>query len=388
MKKILAIILSIAMLFGVLAINTSAEELPTVTLVTNEGSPVKAGDTTYFTVKFENYDSIKAFDVTITVPKAITIGEITATGLEANGAHKDTNYTIKDNVVRFVDLTTTNNQPKITFAATVADGTTESPVITVSGEYATSGTSKADFVDGAEGTFEIKKDVVSETVEIPENETSVTIEQPKAEAGQEKPTKFIPYGSVYKKVDGKYVFAAKDKETGSFAVTEEGYEVKSFDIPENGITTYGISENTADSSVIRFGNYTNTYNSNAEYGTLVFEGNWVALKNYYIQKGYTVAQLVKAICEKYDDTLAKVQGAEYIYYKVPTDEGTATVNVYRFKQKNHMWMSSDGTVLEYALRVSGLTESETYTGVAYSKLDSKITVSEKVQSVVKETKTQ
>ena len=87
MKKTLAIILTLVMIFGVVAFNTSAEEAtttPTVSIITNKGSAVEVGDTTYVTVKFENFDSIKGVDVDITADETITLGDVEAYGFKGN----------------------------------------------------------------------------------------------------------------------------------------------------------------------------------------------------------------------------------------------------------------------------------------------------------------
>ena len=83
MKKILAIILSVVMLFGVLTINTfAADSDPKVTLITNEGSPVDKNTDTYLTVRLDNFSSIKGMDITITSDSGLIFKSVQATGLK------------------------------------------------------------------------------------------------------------------------------------------------------------------------------------------------------------------------------------------------------------------------------------------------------------------
>lgn len=379
MKKVLAIILSIAMLFSVLAINTYAEANPTVTVITNAGSPIAEGVHTYLTVRFDNFASIKGMDITIAADGA-ELGEVDVTGF--NGLVENENFTEVNTAdkheIHIVDLTGSSSTGKITFEVTAP---AEDALITVSGKYADSGKTLFNIAD-ALGNLEVKKEVVVEVVkpEVGEEITEqnpVVIEQP-AEV-QDQPKKFIPYGSVYKEVDGEFVYADKDQATGSFTVTEEGYQVQSFDVPENGITTFGVSENTEVANTIRFGSYSEKVEDADFHGTMIFEGDWMTLKNYYIQKGYSVQQFVEAIYKNYDKTMAANPEAKYVYY---TLKGK-TIKVYKFKQQKHMWKSSDNKVLEYALRVGGLKDNETYTGVAYSEKDGVPTISAEVKSVTR-----
>ncbi len=402
MKKVLAIILSIAMLFGVLAINTVAETTanPTVTLVTNEGSPVAKGTPTYFTIRFDDFASIKGMDVTITADQYITLESVETDGGFPD-AEPNKNYKIENDgethTIRFVDLTNGANNGKLIFKAVVPTNAepTADPTITVTGQYAENGKTLFEFVAPAKGddtgNFVLEKKIESATVTVPDNADKVEVEgetlyKLPVEELVNTAKKFVPYGSVYKKEGDKFVFAEKD-ENGNF-IADSDYTVDSFDIPANGITTFGVSENTEDTSVIRFGSYSDKRiekNKNAaSHGTMVFEGDWVALKNYYIKRGYTVQQLLDMIYKNYDATIAQ-KGGKFVYYKVPTEEEgkTTKVNVYKFDQTKYMW--KDANVSEYAIRLTNAKDNITYTAVAYSKdsAGNLVQISENVKSETK-----
>jgi hypothetical protein len=81
MKKILAVILTIVMLLGIAVFNSSADvtdRYPTVTLVTNSGSPLdiegdvaQDGHEYIFTVRFDTFILIRGIDITIDADEAM-----------------------------------------------------------------------------------------------------------------------------------------------------------------------------------------------------------------------------------------------------------------------------------------------------------------------------
>lgn len=368
MKKLLAIILTVVMLLGVVAISTTAAEAtPKVTIVTNEGSAVAKGVTTYFTVRFDNFASIKGIDVTITADQNIELGKVTTTGFPTAG--KDVNYTEEnegtEHTIRFVDLTS-GSDGKIIFEATVPENavTTGDPSITVIGKYAEDGKTLFEVTAPAAGTFELVKEIATTPVE-----TEQTVTAPA--------NKFIPYGSVYTGSSDNATFVEKNAD-GTFTAPA-GAVYQSFDVPSNGITTFGASNDNEYSDRLRFGSYSNLNDGAKEHGTLVFEGDWLALKNFYIQNGYTVQQFVKSLYNDVTAKLAANPNAKFVYYNLGDGK---TINVYRFVQQNYMWKG--GNVLEYAVRLNGIKADTTYTGVAYSiASDNTVTISENVKSVTK-----
>ncbi len=363
MKKLLAVLLAVVMLFSVATICSSAEGTAKVTIVTNKGSAVDAGIITYFTVKFANFGEIKGADVIITANNDIVLDDINVTGFPQ--ASEGKNYTKKTEAgvttVRFIDLTNGANG-KITFKVTVpepADKTVvlEDPVINVVGKYAQNGTTLFNVDAPADGIFELTK-VIAATVNIDETaagqEVAVDFDETK---------KFVPQGAVYVN-NGNDTYSFAEKQTdGTFKATATGtYEYKAYDLPANDIATFGVSDDPEDNTKLRFGNYS-ALNANAtEHGTLIFEGNWLALKNLYIQNGYTVQEFVRAIYDAVTTKLANNPNATHVTYKIGEDK----INVYRFKQTKYMWKDDANGILEYAIRLRNVQAGKTYTGVAFS----------------------
>ena len=363
MKKLLAVLLAVVMLFSVATICSSAEETPKVTIVTNQGSSILVGDETYFTVSFDDFTTIKGMDVDVTVTNATGLKLEKSTGftfdLVENG-----NYKSGDTALKLVDLTGEKDGKLIFKVKPTAVGAK----IEVEGEYAKSGTELVD-VEGATATLDVVADFKPE--ETTTNDAATELAQPNDDT-------FIPYCSVLD-ADGKFV--AKDPATGAFALdASKKYTYSTFTKPsaDAGLITYGVSNEKNAPNNLRFGTYSvqaDTYN----HGTLIFEGKWEALRDHYIQKGYTIQEFVKAI---YKNALTKIEGYDYVSYKV----GSEKINVYIVPQTKVMWQSEDGKTLEYAVRVNNA--SGTYTGIAYSysktnSEDIKISVNARTTTVSK-----
>ncbi len=376
MKKILAIILSIAMLFSVLAINTFAEDTtPKVTLITNEGSAVDKNTDTYFTVRLDNFSSIKGIDITITADSGIAFKSVEATGLK-NTLEKDTNYTITDNKIRIVDLTVKDDNhvesAKINVKAYATTDENATPKITVEGKYAKDGKDLFN-ITTKPGVFEVNKTIKPTDIDITSGNVELSYEETTT-AGN-----FIPYGSVYKAVGNNFSFAKKDA-TGNFTISESGYKYDTYKIPENGITTFGVSFKNND---LRFGNYSKLNETDVKHGTMVFEGDWLALKEYYIKKGYDVKEILKAIYNDYDKKNPNRE-YQYVYYTVKDKNNVSQqVNVYKFDQKNYMWKGQDSAanVLEYAIRLVDYIPEKNYTAIAYSINGEEVKLSDNVKSI-------
>ncbi len=383
MKKTLAIISTLVMVFGAVAFTASAEEAtPTVTIVTNKGSAVEKGTTTYFTVKFENFASIKGIDVNITADEAITLGSVTSYGFKGDATTAEgVNYTESNDggvhTIRFVDLTA-GGDARITFAATVNVDTASDPKINVTGKYADSGKTFLTVDAPAEGTFELKKEIKEEDKLKSENTEKDAKIDIAPEAG-----KFIPQGSVYYKDGNNYVFATKD-ENGDF-IADKGagtYTYQSYTIPANGITTFGASKDLNNESALRFGSYSKLATDGATHGTMIFEGAWLELKNHYIKKGYTVQEILPAVYANVLSTLEKPEneGKTFVKYTV----NGKVVNVYIFGQKNYMWKDETKGILEYTLRLNGTESGKIYTAAAFSKTQAGVvTFTNDVKSVKK-----
>ena len=358
MKKLLAVLLAVVMLFSVATICSSAEETAKVTIVTNKGSAVNADVSTYFTVKFANFGEIQGADVTITADQNITLEDINVTGFPAANEGNNYSKTTVDGVttVRFVDLTN-GASGKITFKATVpSPAPAEDPIIKVVGKYAQNSTTLFEVAAPADGIFELTK-VIAAT------KTGETAAGQEVAVDFDGTKKFVPQGAVYVN-NGNDTYSFAEKQTnGTFKATAAGnYEYKVYDIPANKIATFGVSDDPEDKTKLRFGNYSALNAADVEHGTLVFEGNWLALKNLYIQNGFTVQELVKAFYEAVTAKLAANPSATHVTYTVGSDK----INVYRFKQTRYMWKDDTNGILEYAIRLRNVQEKTTYTGVAFS----------------------
>ncbi len=377
MKKVLAVVLTLVMLIGAFSFSTSAEDTttPTVTIITNEGSAVTEGTQTYFTVRFDNFSTIKGVDVTITA-SAGTLGDVQSFEFK-DSAEKNVNYTVDGNTIRFVDLLKNGaNNARLVFPATAPAA---SATINVIGKYAKDGSTLFD-ITTQPGTFEVKT-VVEEN---PIDQDVSTLPAPSVESKT-----FIPVGGVYKKVvDGDkttYTFANKN-DNGTFSLGEGGgYTYQSYDIPDNGITTFGISNDVNYPALIRFGSYTNIYDTTSIFGTMLFEGDWLALKNYYIQLGIDVQDFTKILYTNTRTILDKAEnaGKTHVIYTVPlNDGGTTKVKVYLFQQSNYMWKNETDGVLEFTIRLHGAKKDVTYTAAAYTvNKNGLVTISHDVKSV-------
>lgn len=387
MKKILAVLLAVIMLFSLTTFSSSAEgETPKVSIVTNQGSPVDGDTPTYFTVRFDNFQPIKGVDVTITASDGAKLGEVIAYNFKSEGKN-DIPYKINENKdnVRFIDLLKLGaNNARLVVAVTAP--AKNNATITVTGKYAESGMELFKGISDAKGIVEVKVKPTETLVE--ENTKDFT-------PNINTQTTFIPVGGVYKAttVGDKttYEMAVKnDDGTFSFKDNNGGFTYQEYKVPENGITTFGLSNDLNHPELLRFGNFSNLYNAtneNLEHGTMIFEGDWLELKHYYIALGYEVKDFVKALYNNASAILNKPEnianGITHVYYNVPkSDGGTTKVNLYLFKQKNYMWKDEDNNILEYTVRLHGAQKDVRYTGIAYSVDNGVVTISENAKSIV------
>lgn len=360
MKKALAVILAIVMLLSTSTFCSLADETPKVSIVTNQGSSIVVNNPTCFTVKFDNFTTIKGMDVVISVTNATDLDIDSASGFtfaEKITETKGENYKTDGATLKLVDLTG-KVDGKLTFNVTP---TAVDATVSVKGTYAKSGTELALVADAT-----AKLDVVKPAPDAVETENAATsLNQPNDDT-------FIPYGSV---VDSEGNMVAKET-TGSFTLDPaKKYLYSTFKKPsaEDCITTYGVTNEIDNKNNLRFGTYSILPNDTYKHGTLVFEGDWDALMKYYIKKGYSVQEFVKAI---YKNAITKINGYDFVKYTIP---GAGDINVYIVPQTKVMWQS--GNNLEYAVRVNGANANTTYTGIAYSYSDTDIKISDNARSV-------
>ena len=370
MKKTLAFLLSLAMLFTALSVNVFAAETttePTIEIVKNS---ISNGKTT-FAVKI-NGNPVKGVDITVNVEGVegddVAITGVSARNFDVTGALTDgEDYKIINNgkTLRAVGLQRdTATGEIISVTATATNGFT----INVSCDIATSDKTKVPLDAGETVTADapIEKTVEDDTVSQPEGEDY-----------------FIPYGSVFVKgTDGKYTYAEKGT-NGIFSRTS-GMTVKKFKIPTNGLGTFGISESMKETTnpSKQFGNYTNDYSNTYSYGTMIIVGDWTGFKDWYLaKKGYSDASLYEKVYNAFRTAMSEPQaaGKKYVQLSVP---GDINIQVYDVPQTKVMWQ--EGKVLEYAVRViNDDAESLTYSAAAYCiKGDNNVLLSKDILTTV------
>ena len=413
MKKILAIILTVAMLLGVVVFNSSADtteddtRLPIATLVTNDGSPLdkdglvtQNGSKFIFTLRFDYFIPIRGIDVTIEAGDAL-ITDVKTYNLPSavlGDKEFDENYVYKrdNHALRFVDINITG---KSRIVCNI-DSPSATTTVTATGKYADTGETLFKITTAPQNYEMLEPNDTKEA-------TSDTINQSNAKDGY-----FIPYGAVYKNGE----FAPKNTD-GSFS-NVNGYNYIQFKLPKevknkhnhtiNQLTPFGAATEidpkpetdnkflTNSAGSWRFGSYSeyddltetedSTETTKMQHGTMMFVGDWLSLKEYYVKQGNTVQQFVKAIYEEmtrlekseqlginYVDTFTY----HHVSYKVPdrnTGEDT-WIDVYKYPRKHYIWRDFgakyDGDKiteygkLEYAIRLHNMQPNRTYTAVAY-----------------------
>ncbi len=359
MKKVLAIILSIAMLFGVLAINTFAETTPTITI--DCGEAVKVGETTTINVNLTNFSGVKGIDLTVTAGEGIVFTDVTSAEI-ALDRETNINCKLEDQTFHIVDLTnvdtatiaitaTVNADAKVTAVAQLAK---DSKVLYASNEFS--------IVDG---------NVVVKTVEM--KGTVSGSEEAPVEFKNEDEGYFIPYGSVYvKNEDGSFTYVKKN-EYGIFNITESGVNWDKFEIPADGFGTFALSDtlNAMTTPAVQFATYSNKYATATKHGTMIIAGDWTEFKAKYSTK--TEAELIAKISEVYD---ANIGDNDYV--NLTFNSKVNAIRIKKINQKNFMWKND--SVLEYALRVNGLNANDDYAAVGYYVADDKINFSDTVMS--------
>ncbi len=405
MKRILAVILTIVMLLGVVMMNTNAAThttntaLPTATLVTNEGSPLdidgtvtQDGSDFIFTLRFDNFITIQGIDVEIMVNTASAAAD-TVSSTEQNvitsvktfnlpsaclGEKEfDENYVFlggHQEGIRFVDINITSKS-RIVLGVHSPSSTAS---VTVKGTYA----------DTGETLFKIETKPKDYEIFKPVEPTPVNgSTSPSAKTGY-----FIPYGGVYTTLENEATFATKNAD-GTFSDIKSDSKYIQFKLPKeirddnqelvNQLTAFGAATQI-EGDAWKFGSYS-TYDditaekteTDMQHGTMVFEGDWLALKKYYIHQGNTVQQFVKAIYEDMTKLEQNKQldinevdnpnnnGHHVTYNFTDIDDGSAKqVNVYKYPRKHYIWRDNKGQ-LEYAIRLHGVRNGQTYTSVAY-----------------------
>ena len=362
MKKTLALLLCLAMLFTALSVNVFAVENPSVTIVTNS---VSADGDTSFAIKLTGFESLKGLDMTVTATGDIKM--LSASAL--NFKDFDSDEIIK--IAEGTDYVISKDGHTLDIVGLQKD--VKGDIITVAAKVTGTATIAVTACDLAKSGSELYTAVTAATIApvsiapyvkpvsvtvpaIPVGQQTVKIEQSAAGEGY-----FIPYGSVYTVKDGVYNYKSKD-EYGKFDVTADTI-VQAFKLPEDGFATFGVSDSAVEEEDAKqFGNITTSYTKDKKYGTLVFIGQWEAFKDYNLsQKGYSEKVLVEKLYAAYN---AANPDGKYTF--VSFKSGDAVIRVYDVAQKNWMWKNETDGILEYAVRVYGLVDGSEYAAVAYN----------------------
>lgn len=358
MKKVTASIIAGALMISAMGINAFAAETatPKITVFGNENSPVAAGSEVSVDVRLSSLDGIKGMDITLAGDANVTLK-----GIETTGYTENENYTVKDNKIHIVELNSEKTVNLKVKAVAKADGVikVETP------KLAESGTKLAESVKTVDGTIKVA------TKETGTTETIGTL------TPSDAAKYFIPYGSVYTIENGVYKWIAKDQD-GNFKNVPSGANYQEFEIPENGITTFGASESIKEKNP-QFGTYALNV-AGKTCGTMSIVGDWEEFVKYYRENnGLTVDSLVKSVSDYYDGSITT--GYTHVILNWGANKKNA-LKIYKKDQVNWMW--KDGTNLQYALRVVGLETGDKCTAVGYVvDSDKKVTFSKIVKTAVK-----
>ena len=361
MKKTLALLLCLAMLFTALSVNVFAVENPSVTIVTNNVST--DGDTS-FAIKLAGFESLKGIDMTVTATGGIEMLSASALNFKDSEGNiveiaKDTDYVISDDgrTLHIVGLQKDVKGDIITVDANVtADAT-----ISVTADLAKSAEELYTETEIAPATITY---ATSSEVEVGNKEV---VEQ--ADAGEGY---FIPYGAVYNGTTDAPKYLPKD-ENGTFANVTADTTVVKFPIPANGFGTYGVSDGKLNSMLAKqFGNYVADYKPGTRtYGTLAIMGDWAEYRDYYLsKKGMSDAELVEMLYAKYKEKKDTGYANNYVAFGVKENDNKYIVQVMAVQQNNYLWRTADK--LEYGVRFLNVLSEREYATVAYYTEDNAI----------------
>ncbi len=354
-KKTFAVVLALAMVFTCLTAN-AASEGTSVNVSTAYSSDISKPVTVELHTK--NFGAVYGSDLTITLPTGFTVVNNEVEVKSGFEWVKDSNYVVNGNVIRFLDVRTTEGFDvafDVNIPAETAEGTYP---ITVTGQ----------FVDAYEAACTVTKNAGAIVVRI-DTTSSVT--------GTTEGY-FIPYGSVF---DG--TTAVEKDENGNFA---SGTVYTSFKLPEAavGVTTFGVSGRGADENKgydegIQFGSYAvNT--AGKKYGTLLImdeatNGSYADFMAHYTEQGRTASELYIALAKMYINAGATAGQKVRVKY----NNGSKSIIVACVAQTKHMWMGTvDGVAhLQYAVRVINPIANRIYTTVAYNYAEGNESVADK-----------
>lgn len=351
MKKTLALLLCLAMLFTALSVNVFAETTPSVTVVTHQSSAANKID---FAVTLKDFTDLKGVDLTIKGDDGVKFTGVTSSDLKSK-LELNENYVISqdEKTLHIVELATDIESAILVVNAEINNSVKHT--ITVEGQLAKSGKELFDPVKFNGG--EIAPYVAPEEVavpEIPEDATEITVTQELAGKNY-----FIPYGAVYNGDATDPDFALKE-EDGSFKGVKENTVIKKYAIPVGGFGTYAVTDSVPGKTPAKqFGNYVKEYNRAYAYGSLLITGDWTEFKNWWLtNKAYSDKELIEKIY-----AACKIANPDGKYNYVQFTKGDATVRIFDVAQTKFIWRND--TQLEYGVEVKGLADGNEYATVAY-----------------------
>ena len=346
MKKTLAFLICLAMLFTALSVNVFAAETdPTIEIVTNS---ISNGKTT-FAVKI-NGNPVAGVDIKVDVTDDAKITGVSAKNFDVeNTLTSDVDYKISEDKksLHAVGLQKDPNTGEIISVTATA---TNDFIINVSCDIATSSTNKVTRIDTATVTAYVEptlpKDVTVSAG------ASMTVPAP-AEGY------FIPNGAVYYESDNVVIDYVSKGTNGDFTVDKNAKYIV-FKIPTGGFGTYGVRDSVIDAKAKEFGNYVNSKQADKKYGTIVISGDWEGFKNYYItNKGKSESDLVKLIYKTYFEK--KKENRTYVPFQV----GESIIKVFNVAQTKILWENSGKTTFEYGVRMNNIQPNSDYATIAY-----------------------
>ncbi len=373
MKKVLAVLLSCVMLFTALSVSVFAQERPSVTVGTY--TVTKAEKTsTNFTIRLSDFGTLSAFDIKVNASQGLridSVGEVINVETDAieGDDYKIIGQNKFGNSLHYVGIVTNVSEDVvININATIAENTTETQTINVVAHKL----AKNAAVLYSETNYDVNNGTIVPYIGAVEVEIldSTTVAQPDAPITGEDEY-FIPYGAVYTGTEDTADLIVKDA-NGNFNIAGKDVTVNKFKVPEGGFGTFGVTDTKkGEASAQQFGNFVKEYNSNNEYGSIVIVGDWKNYRDYYLNnRGYCESELIEMLYDRYLDKI-ETYGNKYVPFGITVGDTKYAIRVYDVKQNNFMWHNGPeadinrATTLEYAVRVSGLSDADGCAAVAY-----------------------
>lgn len=345
MKKTLALLICLAMLFTALSVNVFAAEEPTVEIVTNS---ISAGKTT-FAVKI-NGNPVAGVDIKVNV----TGDDVEITGVSAK------NFDVANTLTSGEDYKISDDKKSL-HAVGLQKDTTTGEIISVTATAEKNFTINVDCDIAKSDTAKVTtNDTATVTAYVEPTTKDVTVSDggsttvPAPDAGY-----FIPNGAVYYESENGEIKYVSKGDTGNFTVNKDA-KYQEFKIPTDGFGTYGVRDRVIGDPAKEFGNYVNSKQADKKYGTIVISGDWEGFKNYYItNKGKSESDLVKLIYKTYFEK--KKENRTYVPFQV----GESIIKVFNVAQTKILWENSGKTTFEYGVRMNNIQPNSDYATIAY-----------------------